>query len=106
MINNEPLSLLTYEEALKAEYFVAEVRGRPYVSKNGRAHVLPGELHQFVHDPEVDTWFSPSLNNCNQPYFESLMEEDEYNKYIRCWNKFPSKEDCKNTEWLYEMDKE
>ena len=102
-VDKESPRVLTYEEAIEAQYFVMEVRGRPYVSGNGRAHVFPGELHQFVHEPGKRGWFSPSLNDCNQPYFDRLMSKGEYDRFIRCWDKLPSKEDCEKHKWTYEM---
>lgn len=54
--------VLTYEEAIKAEYCVMETRD---------GH----ELHQFVHDDMG--YYSPSINSCDRPYFEQLVTAGE-----------------------------
>ena len=93
----DEVRVLTYEEAINAEYCVLEVRWK---YKN----LISSDIHQFVHNPsEQHGWFSPSLNNCNQPYFERFVDEESYGKTMRCWNAIPSKLQRDSVPWEFNL---
>ena len=87
LLKKQEPHVLTLEEAEKAEYCVLEVRN--------------GSLLQVLHD-ESGGYFSPSLNNSENLYYERLFDEDkhdDYNKRVRCWSALPTEEQREAVKW-------